>query len=261
MVSGAGNVSRGSKVLNAPCWAVQCQDEQQQDSPARKAAGFQDQWETGHWVCFLLPGGQCQLKGRQGGCPPQCPLATSFPSRLTPAPCTASAMPSCAQGPGQFGRDCVPLLFGHRLVRRWTGWLGRGTRGFKLCHTLQAVPHVPAGPGGEDPGHVCFPWTHGAQEVHKGWISHLQPRPWLSAGRQLFPSPWHRQALPLPIHLIKTTSLLWGSHVLHPSWAASFPESRARACRDQISLVQGLRVRASPLCFPLCWINLLGVDG
>lgn len=73
-----------------------------------------------------------------------------------------------------------------------------------------------------------------AQEVHKGWISHLQPRPWLSAGRQLFPSPWHRQALPLPIHLIKTTSLLWGSHVLHPSWAASFPESHARACRDQI---------------------------
>lgn len=67
MLSGAGNVGRGSRVLNTPCWAVQCQDEQQQDSPARKAAGFQDQWETGHWVCFLLPGGQCQTAQRMTG--------------------------------------------------------------------------------------------------------------------------------------------------------------------------------------------------
>ena len=98
------------------------------------------------------------------------------------------------------------------------------------------APHVPPGTSGEDPGNACFPFTHahGSQEMHtrqipvisspdlgflkgeKGPASSLPSR---RQGGKPFPSPWHRQALPLPVHLIKTTSLLWGCRVLHPSCA------------------------------------------
>ena len=97
------------------------------------------------------------------------------------------------------------------------------------------APQVPPVTGGEHPGDACFPFTHahGSQKTHTRQISHFQPKPWLSrgtkgcsflpppsqAGRLPFPSPWHRWELPLPIHLIKTTSLLWGCRVLHPSCA------------------------------------------
>lgn len=112
------------------------------------------------------------------------------------------------------------------------------------------APRVPPGTDGEYSGNACFPFTHayGSQEIRTRQISQFQPRPWLSqrtkgpsflppplrVGRQLFPSPWHRQVLPLPIHLTETTRLLWGCRIPHPSRAlAIYPgwqliwESRA----------------------------------
>lgn len=135
------------------------------------------------------------------------------------------------------------------------------------------------------PGHVCFPLApaHGAQEVHKWWISHFQPGPWLSGGTE-GPSSFlfcHQQAQagaasPRPPHQnhkfavgLSCSPPILGSSSL-PGLAASLGVWGCLRTMQELtgiksSLVQGLRVRASPLCFPLHshapWINLLGVDG
>lgn len=158
------------------------------------------------------------------------------------------------------------LLFGHRLPGCCGGGEGAGmwdTSGSScVTHCLQEqVPHVPAGPGGGDPGHVCFPLTHshGAQEVHKGWVSHFQPGPWLWRDRRApsFPVASREAAVPLTHpgtgrHCLSLSTsskpqISCGALVFstHPGLqlcarAASFPgtlglpESHARACRDQI---------------------------
>lgn len=106
------------------------------------------------------------------------------------------------------------------------------------------------------PGHVCFPLApaHGAQEVHKWWISHFQPGPWLSGGTE-GPSSFlfcHQQAQagaasPLSPSTSSKPQVCCGALMFstHPGLqlsarAGSFPgslglpENHARAYRDQI---------------------------
>lgn len=124
------------------------------------------------------------------------------------------------------------------------------------------------------PGHVCFPLTHshGAPEVHKGWVSHFQPGPWLGgteglppsllpAGRQLFHSLTLAQAgtaSPCPPHQNHKfpVGLLCSPPILGSSSVPGLPASLGlwgclRAMQElagiRSSLVQGLRVRFSPL--------------
>lgn len=131
----------------------------------------------------------------------------------------------------------------------------------------QAVPHTVCRTRrlicrGEDPGHVCFPLTsaHGAQEVHRGRISHFHPGPRLSRGTagpsSLLPCCWQRGSHSphsgtgrrcLSLSTSSKPQVCCGALVFstHPGLqlsarAGSFPgslglpESHARACRDQI---------------------------
>lgn len=103
---------------------------------------------------------------------------------------------------------------------------------FRLCYTHSTGPGSPRLLAQVE-SNRCVPFAraHGSQEMHTSHTSHFQTRPWLSgetkgpsfvplplqAWREPLPSAWHRQALPLLVDFIKTTSLLWGCRVLHPS--------------------------------------------
>lgn len=132
------------------------------------------------------------------------------------------------------------MYLGTRHLGRWWRWK---VHDCDVCHEdwwLRLCSSNSSGPGSPC---VCWCWWRGPWPCVRSlcpcpWVSgdahqalpaqtlaflrdkraHLPHSP-LAAGRQLFPSPQHGQALPLPIHLIETTSLLWGCCVLHPSCA------------------------------------------
>lgn len=237
-----------------------------------------------------------QLRGGQGGCPPPwrsfghiLPLQGSSQHPAQHQPC-----PGVTGSPGSL---CASPVWAQtaRVVWRWRGWLGRGTRGqwLQLCHTQSAAPGAPCQLWRRDPGHVCFPLTraHGAQEVHKGWMSHFQPEPWLSGGTQgpssllscasreaaaLLSLAQAGAASPHPPHqnhkfavglscsppILASSSLPWLAASLGV-WGCLRAMQELAGIKS--SLVQELRVRTSPLCFPLhshaLWISLLGEDG
>lgn len=221
---------------------------------------------TGSASCWLVDKIR-QLRGGQGGClPPQrsfghiLPLQGSSQHPAQHQPCPGVTVST--------GSLCASPVWTQtpRVVWRWRGWLGHGTWGqwLQLCHTQSAAPGVPCAcwPWRRDPGHLCFPLTraHGAQEVHKGWMSHFQPGPWLSGGTQ-GPSSLlsccqqggSRSTLPgtgrrcLSLSTSSKPQVCCGTLLFstHPGLqlsarAGSFPgslglpESHARACRDQI---------------------------